>query len=90
MPIPDVFDFAVDDLAGYDPEWIDRALEEHPVLYLNHLRIARHMQDSAQQLAEHPAYESADSNEGYVQALREVAAHLRQGNYLPDGVFLRR
>lgn len=25
-------------------------------------------------------------DEGYVQALREVAAHLRQGDYLPGAV----
>jgi hypothetical protein len=36
-------------------------------------------------LEEHAPLTGERYNEGYVQALREVIAHLRQGDFLPGG-----
>lgn len=87
MPTPDIFDFDPDELADYDPHEIDRILLEQPALYLNHLRIARSIRGWASRTRNAPM---GDKNyqRGYVQALREVAAHLRQGDYVEGGLLI--
>lgn len=82
MPTPDIFDFDTDELAAYNDAHIDAALKSEPTLYLNHLRIAKHIDGWVESL------EADDDDPEYVKALRTVAAHLRQGDYLPDGVLL--
>lgn len=46
---------------------------------------ARWIQQWADRLEEHSPLIAEQYNEGYVQALREVIAHLRQGDFLPGG-----
>lgn len=82
MLIPDHLKFPTDNLAHYDQERIDRVLAEAPDLYLNHLRIAKHLDSWSTGL-------DGEDDEDYSKALREVAAHLRQGDYLEDGILLR-
>lgn len=82
MPIPEALQFPTDNLAHFDQARIDRALTESPELYLNHLRIAKHLDSWSESSA-------ADDDADFAQALREVAAHLRQGDYLEDGILLQ-
>lgn len=85
MPIPDIFDFDADRLASYDQADIDEILVEQPALYINHLRIARSIAGWASRLQTGHYSNSGELDafqKGYIQALREVAAHLRQGDYV--------
>ncbi|WP_255790624.1 hypothetical protein [Mycobacteroides abscessus] len=84
MPTPDIFDFDPEHLAVYDQDVIDKILIEQPALYLNHLRIARSIRGWASRLNESNTGDK-DFQRGYVRALREVAAHLRQGDYVEGG-----
>lgn len=87
MPTPNIFNFDIDRLASYDADDIDRILVEQPALYINHLRIARSIQGWASRL-ESGGYGNRGDNDfqrGYAKALREVAAHLRQGDYVEGG-----
>ncbi|WP_078314737.1 hypothetical protein [Mycobacterium sp. D16Q16] len=84
MPTPDIFDFDAENLAGYDQDVIDKILVEQPALYVNHLRIARSIRGWASRLqGSHTG--DKEFQRGYVRALREVAAHLRQGDYVEGG-----
>jgi hypothetical protein len=83
MPTPDIFDFDTEQLAAYDQNKIDALLRTEPALYLNHLRIAQHLDGWAADLDED------EGDQHYARALREVAAHLRQGNYTTDGILAR-
>lgn len=84
MPTPEIFDFDPDQLADYNPDKIDRILIEQPALYMNHLRIARSIRGWASRLDTRNAADK-DFERGYSRALREVAAHLRQGDYVEGG-----
>lgn len=90
MPIPDQLDFDSERLAMYEEGRVREALTEHPSLYINHLEIAQHLSGWAERLEEdaRPALDP-EFTKGYVEALREVAAHLRQADYAPGGGFLR-
>jgi hypothetical protein len=88
MPTPDIFDFNADNLASYDQAGIDEILIEQPALYINHLRIARSIVGWASRLRTgrySTSGEVDDFQRGYIQALREIAAHLRQGDYVEGG-----
>ena len=85
MPTPNVFDFEDSNLASYDPKKIDEVLIEQPALYTNHLRIARSIAGWADRL-ESGRY--TEFQKGYVKALREVAAHLRQADYVEGGAMI--
>lgn len=84
MPTPDIFHFDAEDLATYDQSAIDKILIEQAALYINHLRIARHVANWASRLDKSGAV-NEDFQRGYQQALREIAAHLRQGDYVEGG-----
>lgn len=83
MPTPDIFDFDPEKLADYDTEKIDKILVEQPALYLNHLRIALSISGWASRVREVSPTDAYQR--GYAKALREVAAHLRQGDYVEGG-----
>ena len=92
MPTPSVFDFDANELSLYEPEGIDEVLIEQPALYLNHLRIARSLDAWAKRL-ETGQFSTGPFDEdkyqrGWARALREVAAHLRQAEYVEGGYLL--
>jgi len=62
-----------------------RVLEEYGDAFRYQLVAARWIQQWAARLEEHAPLTGEQYNEGYVQALREVIAHLRQGDFLPGG-----
>jgi hypothetical protein len=88
MPAPNVFDFDENNLATYDPDKIDEVLIEQPALYVNHLRIARSIAGWADRLESSAAAVSEEFRNGYVKALREIAAHLRQADYVEGGAMI--
>lgn len=63
----------------YDSTKAERALDEHPVVYTNHLAIALRLEHWADLVAN----PSSPQSVGFTDALRDVAAHLRQADYLP-------
>lgn len=71
-------------------EWSEEearnALQEHPELYRNHLIIAKWIDGWVSRLPKATPSE-AEYWRGFEQALREVAANLRQCDLLPGGVF---
>jgi hypothetical protein len=93
VPTPEIFDFDVERLADYNPARIDQVLDEHPALYINHLTVADHIAGWAERMVplieEDMATDGSEFNRGYAKALREVAAHLRQGDYVPSGAFMQ-
>ena len=89
MPTPDMFDFDADRLDDYDPLRVAEALEEHPALYVNHLQLAQYLQSWRESVEEDSRFGGDPAfKKGYVDALNQVAAHLRQADYLPTGSFL--
>lgn len=83
MPTPDIFDFDTDSLARFDDARMNTALTSEPVTYLNHLRIAKWLDGVATD-------READDDTDYARALREIAAHLRQGDLLDSGILIHR
>lgn len=81
-----LLDFDTTLLAGYEPATTERALREHREMFANHLAIARWVQDWADRLEPETDIEG---NEHFIRALREIAAHLRQADFLPGGPLLR-
>ena len=93
MPTPHIFGFNETLLANYQPENIDKILIEQPTVYVNHLRVAHNLDAQADRLAEGKfsgpgGFESDKYQQGYAQALREISAHLRQGNYVEGGYLM--
>lgn len=79
-----LLNFDTNRLADWRPETAERALAgEHGSLYRNHLAIAHWIDGFAENLE---SDEPTEYNEGYVQGIREIAAHLRQADLLPTGV----
>ena len=80
----ELLDFDVKRLGG-----ITRAprkiLEEHGDPYRYQLVAARWIEQWADRLEDRVALGDERYNEGYAQALHEVIAHLRQGDFLPGG-----
>ena len=85
MPTPRIFDFDENDLALYEPEEIDRILETHPAIYINHLGMARFLEKWADRLDADRTMPAQEREPAYAEALRTVAAHLRQGDFVPGG-----
>lgn len=56
-------------------------------MYVNHLRVARHLRQWASGMLDSPSV-NKDFREGYSRALREVAAHLRQADYVEGGLLI--
>lgn len=75
-PIPSIFEFEATTM--YKQEKAEAALREHPALYINHLAIAQRLEQWGESL---PATEGFHA--GFKDALLDVAAHLRQADYLP-------
>lgn len=75
-PIPSIFEFEATTL--YKTEKTEAALREHPALFINHLSIARRLEEWAEG---QPSMEGFHA--GFRDALLDVAAHLRQADYLP-------
>ena len=82
LPDEVLLDFDTKRLARWKPGQGERLLIEHPELYRNHLAVARGLTRWAVQNEETLA-PAGGSSMGYQRALRDVAAHLRQGDYLP-------
>lgn len=86
-----LLDFDTDRLTHWRPEDAERALSgDDAKLYRNHLAIALWIDGYAERLqggefAENPS----DFNRGYLEGVRELAAHLRQCDLLPEGVLLK-
>lgn len=87
MPTPDLFDFDAEHLVDYQPARVRRALTNYPTIYVNHLEIARWLDDWADNLQGLQTY--GNENAGFIEALRQVSGHLRQADFVPDGLILR-
>ncbi|MEU9557985.1 hypothetical protein [Streptomyces fumanus] len=84
-----LLDFDKDRLADWNPERAADALAgEFGALYRNHLEIAQWIDGWIENMGERQTNSNAKYQEGFVQGLREVAAHLRQTDLLPGGVLL--
>jgi hypothetical protein len=79
----ELLDFDMKRLGGLEraPRTI---LSEHGDAFRYQLLAARWIQQWADRMEKDKSQEELYS-EGYVQALREVIAHLRQGDFLPGG-----
>ncbi|ROR89337.1 hypothetical protein [Nocardioides aurantiacus] len=85
MPTPEIFKFTTDNLSDYNEVRIAQTLRDHPAVYVNHLEIAAWIEGWTERLRERS---DEGSNEDYIKALREVMAHLRQGDFVPNGPLL--
>lgn len=77
------FDYTVDD-AG--PDEARQLLAEHPELFRQHLIVASLLEQQANSI-EGPGADRVYGkieNRGYKRALRDIAGHLRAGEFLPD------
>ena len=83
----DLLDFDHDRLAHFDLEEAKKQLVEQGEVYRSQLVAARWIEGWRERLeADESPVQSADWQEGYAQALREVTAHFRQGDLIPGGV----
>lgn len=80
----DLFDFDTSRLAKWDRTDPQALLERHPDLYRNHLAIAKWTDEWIASMKKHPTLKG-EYQEGFVKGIREIAAHLRQGDLLPGG-----
>ena len=82
----ELLDFDSSNMPKYEPANSERALSVYGDAFRYQLVAAKHIHDWADRL-ERPslAIIEPEQNEGFVKALREVAAYLRQGEYLPRG-----
>ncbi len=74
-----LLDFDRARLADWDGARAQRLLVEQPELYRNHLAIARGLQGWAERLEADPS----EGDDDFVRAICEIAAHLRQGDFIP-------
>ncbi|MGW7073687.1 hypothetical protein ACWGII_39755 [Streptomyces sp. NPDC054855] len=84
----ELLDFDKTALADWDEGRSQAALEgEDAALYRNHLHIAMHLDQWAGREQERGKGSSDEERHsaGYVRALEDVAAFLRQAYYLPEG-----
>lgn len=82
-PDDELFDFDTRELAAWDGAMADRLLVQEPVLYRNHLAIARTIQQPAGRMEKDHADLGEDFNEGYQTAAQDIVAHLRLGDFVP-------
>jgi hypothetical protein len=92
VPTPHIFDFDETGLPNYQPEKIHKILIEQPALYAKHLWIAHHLDGWVTRLEtgklSTTGIDNDQSQQGFIRALREVPAHLRQGNYVEGGYMM--
>jgi hypothetical protein len=84
----ELLDFDVERMPMYEPAKAERALAKHGDAYRYQLVAARQIEAWAEKVEEVES-SNPDWTEGHAAALREIAAHLRQGDYLPCGVTRR-
>ncbi len=77
-----LLNFDKDRLAYANRTDFQRLLAEEPLIYRNHLAIALWLDGFAEGAEEH------ERDRDFTKALREVAANLRQGDLLPNGILL--
>jgi hypothetical protein len=86
----ELFDFDRKRLDGYQERWVNEVLETMPDLYRNHLTVAKwidHWRDGLEDATNSPSAKGYEAHyEGMVDALREIAAHLRQADLVPGGI----
>ena len=82
----ELLDFDASRMANFDAERAAELLAEQRDLYRNHLIVARWICGWADRMEEDGELGSQDQRDSFVLALREVAAHLRQGDLVPGGV----
>ncbi|AMY53431.1 hypothetical protein [Rhodococcoides fascians] len=87
MALPSYLNFDESELASYDQRAVDKALREHPAIYLNHLEIAEHL-DAWAAAVDRDHTSPPGAGGAYQTAIREIAAHLRQADYVPGGTML--
>lgn len=84
----ELFDFDRSRLAHWDDAGpFARALSRASDLYRNHLIIAKWIDQwitGLEDMKQDPSL--GEGHEDFIQALREIAAHLRQADFLPGGV----
>jgi hypothetical protein len=74
-------------LAHYERGQAIEALERHGDAFRYQLVAARWTEEWADRLENDPAFAVANEYQsGYVRALRDVTAHLRQGDFLPGAM----
>jgi hypothetical protein len=81
MPTPEILDFDTSEM-DYREEKATDALLSHPAIYINHLEIARRLivwTDRARKLD----MGGIEFTDGFCRGLEEVAAFLRQGDFVP-------
>jgi hypothetical protein len=83
----ELLDFDEKRLAEYDPVKVERALAEHGDAFRYQLVAARQIEQWADADDASMSSPTADAKwiDGHRSALRDVAAHLRQGDHLPGG-----
>ena len=86
LPDEDLLDFDESELTIHEPGRSRRLLDEHGEVYRAQLVAARHLVMWADRIENRPAYGVDERHlRGFMNGLLEVAAHLRQGDYLPGG-----
>ena len=82
----ELLDFDEARLANYDPVKAERSLAEHGDAFRYQLVAARWIEQWATELEKPGPDRPTDRYfDGMAYSLRDVAAHLRQGDYLPGG-----
>lgn len=86
----ELLDFDKDRLADWNPNRAAEAMQgAHGDIYRNHLAIAQWIDGWAERLEEGEFREDPSKfNEGFLHGIRDIAAHLRQTDLLPEGVLL--
>lgn len=82
----ELLDFETDLLADWDDARARRLLVEQPDVYRNHLIVARFIDEWVEELMDEPVISSVDFHSGYIEGVRELAAHLRQGDFVVGGM----
>ena len=87
FPPDDVLlDFDPSRMANWDGDRASELLAGQPELYRNHLVVARWISGFADRVEEDEDTETPEQRSGYLAALRDLAAHLRQGDLVPGGI----
>lgn len=85
----ELLNFDKDRLADWQPARADSALNgSDGDLFRSHLAIAKWLEGWTDRLAEGPRiFDGPEEREAYIAGIREVMAHLRQGDFVPGGTF---
>jgi hypothetical protein len=81
----ELLDFDGSRLEDWSEDTARRLLEEQPVIYRNHLEIAKWIDGWVERMHRDARDEF---QAGYEKGVREIAAHLRQGDLVPQGALL--